>query len=84
MNPILENEGDFWSKVCSSCCSSRDILRKLIFVAVNCFLANTVKNYNSQLIAKGIEKRKFKIFKNYVGYYSSNIILKNLVRFHAL
>ena len=63
MNHILENEGDFWSKVCSSCGSrSRDILRKLIFVAVNCYLANTVKNYNSQLI--GIEKRKFKKFKN--------------------
>ena len=65
MNHIIENEGDFWSKVCFSCGSrSRDILRKLIFVVVNCFLANIVKNYNSQLIARGIEKRKFKKFKN--------------------
>ena len=53
MNHILENEGDFWSRVCSSCGSrSRDILRKLIFVAVNCYLANTVKNYNSQRYSK--------------------------------
>ena len=65
MNHILENEGDFWSKVCSSCGNrSRYIQRKFIFVAVNCFLANTVKNYNSQLIAKGIEKRKLKKLKN--------------------
>lgn len=64
-NHILETECNFWSNVCSSCgIGGRDILRKIIFVAVNCFLANKVENYNSQVIAKGIEKRKLKKFHN--------------------
>ena len=54
---------DLWNKVCSSCAASGSyILQKLIFVAVNCFLANKIKNYNSLVVAKGVEKRKLKKF----------------------
>ena len=54
---------NLWNKACSSCAASGYyILQKLISVAVNCFLANKVKNYNSLVVAKGVEKRKLKKF----------------------
>ena len=59
MNHIIENEGDFWSKVCFSCGSrSRDILRKLIFVVVNCFLANIVKKLQFTTYCQRYRKTK--------------------------
>ena len=60
-NYILDSGNcDLWNNACSSCAvSGCFIIRKLIFVVVNCFLANKVKNYNSLLLTKGMEKRKF-------------------------
>ena len=64
INYIMDSEfSDLWNKACSTCATSGTyILQKLIFVAVNCFLANKVKNYNSHVVAKGVEKRKLKKF----------------------
>lgn len=54
---------DIWKSNCCICNVSRwDILRKLIFTTANCFLANKIKNYNSHVTSKGIEKRKIKKF----------------------
>ena len=36
----------------------------LIFTYTNCLLANKVKNYNSAVASKGIEKRKLKKFSH--------------------
>ncbi|KAI6658898.1 Transposable element P transposase [Oopsacas minuta] len=48
---------------CPICNVTRwDILRKLIFTTTNCFLANKIKNYNSLVTSRGIEKRKLKKF----------------------
>ena len=59
-NYILDNGNcDLCNYACSSCAvSGCFILRKLIFVVVDCFLVNKVKNYNSLLLTKGMEKRK--------------------------
>ena len=33
---------------------------RLLFVSGNCMIANNVKNYNSMVVCRGIEKRKLK------------------------
>ena len=40
------------------------VVRRLVFVASNCLIANKVKNYNSIVVSKVIEKRKLKKFKS--------------------
>ena len=57
------NECDSWKYTCPSCnVCGLSIVRRLIFVASNCLIANKVKNYNSIVVSKGIEKRKLKKF----------------------
>ena len=52
-----------WMNICSFCAvRGCHILHRLVFVSANCFLANKVKNYNSMVISKGMEKRKLKKF----------------------
>ena len=54
---------DTWKSNCCTCNASRwDILRKLLFTTANCFLANKIKNYNSLVTSRAMEKRKFKKF----------------------
>ena len=38
------------------------ILQKLVITAVNCFLANKVKNYNYLVLSKVVENRDLKKF----------------------
>ena len=38
------------------------ILSKLVFTAANCIIENKIKNYNSLVSSKAIEKRKSKKF----------------------
>ena len=40
------------------------ILKRIVFTSSNCLFANRIKNYNSALISKGIEKRKLKKFSH--------------------
>ena len=65
MNSILDADVcDSWVNVCPFCVvNGCYILRKILFVASNCFLANKVKNYNSMVISRGMEKRKLKKFQ---------------------
>ena len=54
-----------WRKTCPSCnvnCCS--ILSRLIWIEGNCLIANKVKNYNSSVALKGLEKRKLKKFNS--------------------
>ena len=54
---------DTWKSNCCTCNASRwDILRKLLFATANCFLANKIKNYNSLVTSRAMEKRKLKKF----------------------
>ena len=54
---------DTWKSNCCACNASRwDILRKLLFTTANCFLANKIKNYNSLVTSRAMEKRKLKKF----------------------
>ena len=54
---------NLWKSNCTTCDVSRwDILRKLVFTTTNCFLANKIKNHNSIVISRDIEKRKLKMF----------------------
>ena len=54
---------DTWKSNCCTCNASRwDILRKLLFTTANCFLANKIKNYNSFVTFRAMEKRKLKKF----------------------
>ena len=60
---LKETDADSWRLNCSSCeVSNWNILEKIIFTAANCFIANKMKNYNSLVISKGVEKRKLKKF----------------------
>ena len=54
---------NLWKSNCTTCDVSRwDISRKLVFTTTNCFLANKIKNHNSIVISKDIEKRNLKMF----------------------
>ena len=62
---FMEEIGDIdvWRTICVNCNTSRlGILRKLVFTAANCIIANKIKNYNSLVSSKAIEKRKLKKF----------------------
>ena len=62
LDPFFEGIVLF-AKYCPICEISKwNILEKIIFTAANCFLANKIKNYNSLVISKGVEKRKLKKF----------------------
>ena len=63
----LENTEGFeiWRNSCASCrVCGWSIVRRLVFVASNCLIANKVKDYNSIVVSKGIEKRKLKKFNS--------------------
>ena len=52
-----------WKSNCYTCDVSKwDILRKLVFTTTNCLLDNKIKNHNSIVISRDIEKRKLKKF----------------------
>ena len=52
-----------WKSNCTTCDVSRwNILRKLVFTTTNCLLVNKIKNHNSIVISRDIEKRKLKKF----------------------
>ena len=61
----IENscDSDVWISSCPKCnILKQTILRKLVFVAANCFVANKINNYNYMVVAKTCEKRKLKKF----------------------
>ena len=64
LNYLENSEGfEIWRNSCASCkVCGWSIVRRLVFVASNCliFLTDKVKNYNSIVVSKGIEKRKLK------------------------
>ena len=64
LKSIADNDDyNLWMNICSFCAvRGSHILHRLVFVSANCFLANKVKNYNSMVISKGMEKRKLKKF----------------------
>ena len=52
-----------WRTTCPSCnVKGSTILSSLVRSEANCLIANLVKNYNSSLTIKGLEKRKLKKF----------------------
>ena len=61
-------EGEYsetWRNTCSSCSTVYwDILRQLFSVMANCLISNKIKNYNSQLAARG-DSRKAKKFSHH-------------------
>ena len=58
-------DSDVWISSCPRCkILKHNILRKLVFVAANCFIANKVKNYYSMVITKTCGKRKLRILTN--------------------
>ena len=62
---FLEETDAIAKSSCISCgVSILTILKNLIFTCANCLLANKVKNYNSAVASKGIEKRKLKKFSH--------------------
>ena len=62
---FLEDTGMIGDLSCVFCgISLLIILKKIVFTSFNCLLANKIKNYNSTLISKGIEKRKLKKFSH--------------------
>ena len=66
LSSIVDNlDCSVWSNTCPSCnVFGVSILRRLLFVAGNCLLANQVKNYNSVVVNKANEKRKLKKFNS--------------------
>ena len=66
LNSIVDsNDCDVWENTFPSCNIPRfSILRRLLFVSGNCMIANKVKNYNSMVVCRGIEKRKLKKFNS--------------------
>ena len=66
LNSIMDNHDcDVWRNTCPSCdVVGFSILRRLLFVSGNCMIANKVKNYNSMVACRGIEKRKLKKFSS--------------------
>ena len=64
LKSIADNDDyNLWMNIYSFCAvRGCHILHRLLFVSANCFLANKVKNYNSIVISKGVEKRKLKKF----------------------
>ena len=62
---FLEDTGMIGDLSCVFCgISLLTILKKIVFTSSNCLLDNKIKNYNSALISKGIEKRKLKKFSH--------------------
>ena len=61
-------EGEYsetWRNTCSFCSTVYwDILRQLFSVMANCLISNKIKNYNSQLAARG-DSRKAKKFSRH-------------------
>ena len=56
-------DNNIWRSNCVNCDACRwKIERKLVFTAANCIIANKIKNYNSLLRSRAIEKRKLKKF----------------------
>ena len=56
-------DNNIWRSNCVNCDACRwKIVRKLVFTAANCIIANKIKNYNSLLRSRAIEKRKLKKF----------------------
>ena len=54
---------NIWNLIVFNCeVFNWSISQKLVFTAANRFLANKVKNYNSLVLSKVVEKRKFKKF----------------------
>ena len=52
-----------WRTTCPSCnVKGSTILSSLVRSEANCLFANLVKNYDSSLTLKGLEKRKLKKF----------------------
>ena len=66
LNDLENSEGfEIWRNSCASCrVCGWSIVRGLVFIASNCLIANKVKNYNSIVVSKGIEKRKLKKFNS--------------------
>ena len=59
----LDSGYEGWRTTCPSCnVKGSTILSSLIWSEANCLIANLVKNYNSSLALKGLEKRKLKKF----------------------
>ena len=57
----LDSGYEGWRTTCTSCnVKGSTILSSLIWSEANCLIANLVKNYNSSLALKGLEKRKLK------------------------
>ena len=55
----VDNNCKGWKNACSSCSVDGSlILSRLILMEGNCLIANKVKNYNSRVCSKGLEKRK--------------------------
>ena len=62
-------EGEYsetWRNTCSSCSTVYwDILRQLFSVMANCLISNKIKNYNSQLAARGDSRKANKFYHHY-------------------
>ena len=59
----LDSGFEGWRTTCPSCnVKGSTILSSLVRSEANCLIANLVKNYNSSLTLKGLEKRKLKKF----------------------
>ena len=56
-------ENDIWRSNCTNCDTCMwKVVRKLVFTVANCIIANKIKNYNSLLSSRAIEKRKLHKF----------------------
>ena len=68
LNVIESNESEFWRNKCPTCETiGWNILKKIIFSATNCILANKVKNMNSlkrTLTESSHNSRKYTKFKS--------------------
>ena len=54
-------DDDIWRSNCVNCDTCRwKVVRKLVFTVAICIIANKIKNYNSLLSSRAIEKRKLK------------------------
>ena len=59
----LDSGFESWRTTCPSCnVKGSTILSNLVRSEANCLIANLLKNYNSSLTLKGLEKRKLKKF----------------------
>ena len=69
-------EGEYsetWRNTCSSCSTVYwDILRQLFSVMANCIISNKIKNYNSQLAARGGSRKANKFSHRLIDYFIAN------------